>query len=109
MSVYLKHYIIWGWKLDKSKYESSVSTLHNWDEVNPMSPCEVIIDQMGGNYILFGQVVERSQNDYEPIFEYTPIYQSYLITQDELTSEFKFAFGSLPEKEPKLFIITHVW
>jgi hypothetical protein len=109
MSVYRKDYIFWGWKLDKSEWSRNISTLENWEEVNPSSHCEVLIDQMAGQYIIFGQVLERTENDYEPMWEYTPLYLSYLISQLELVSEFTLAFGTKPKTEPKLFIFTHIW
>ena len=109
MSVYKKDYIFWGWKLELSKWSSALPTLDNWEELNPSSECEVLIDRIASRYIIFGQVLERTENEYDPIWEYTPLYLSYLISESQLKDEFKFAFGCNPTTEPKLFIFTHVW
>jgi hypothetical protein len=118
MSVYRCDYIIYGWKLpytqelsNKLKVEGT-NSYEYWD--GGKEGCELIMDGMGGHYIVFGKVIYKNNYPYaneESVIEFENLTLPSMLMRDEVKFRYRECF-SIEEgaiAEPYTFIFSHIY
>lgn len=122
MSVYKTDYIVYGWKLpyDCISKEDLNKISEEYDKNNEYH-IELLVDGMGGHYIVFGIVINQSDlfhyADNEFYWEFEDLDLSLIEKgKDELVIRYAKIFGQnskykgqVEYNSPKTFIFSHIY
>jgi hypothetical protein len=115
MSVYRCDYIVYGvrlpWdrELSRKLKEDGASSYNYWD--GGVSNHKLIIDDMGGHYMIFGYVMYSKDyyaNEAEETFmNMDPVSTNY--KKKDFVYHYIQAFGEAPGLEPEAFAYSHIY
>jgi hypothetical protein len=123
MSVYRTDYIVHGWKLpyDCIDKEDLSKIREEYEEVKSEHNIEIIVDGMGGRFLVFGIVIHYSEmyhyDNEDYYWEFEDIDLSVIEKgKDHLIIEYNKLFGlkskykgQIEYSSPKTFIFSHIY
>jgi len=118
MSVYRCDYIVYGYKMPWSKevHENLVEDNPSWEYFDGgVNNYHLIVDQMGGQYIVFGKVLYSNDyyaNEAENKFMNFEEIDIGSLRYGDLQEHYKEAFGEYPPSslgERKVFAFSHIY
>jgi hypothetical protein len=115
MSVYRCDYIVYGYKIPWTREESSAlkeDDSASWKYADGgVADYHLIIDDMGGQYMVFGYVMYS--NDFyadqadEAFMDFDEVKTNY--RKKDLDHHYLKVFGKAPEMEAKSFAFSHIY